>query len=415
MTLPQPVSKYVFFLLSGLFSMVTLNRPAAASTALTFSPPILRFGEVVLGQIESLPLTVINSGSANFNISTISASGTGFSVSRPALPLSLAPGKSFILTVAFGPTASGSDNGSIVFNGSPLLTLRGSATTAKSLIPNPSSVYFGNVQAGNTSKVFVTLSNAKNGNITISNYATKGTGFSVEGLPLPLTLTPGQSFTFTIAFSPQSAGSVNGSFVGLNPKNYSNVSIPLSGIGTTAGQLSLSPSSVSFGNVTVGSTASKSGTLSAVGTSVTITSAGSSSSEFSLSGISLPTTIPAGQSVPYSVAFTPQSSGTASATVSFASTAATATESLTGSGVSVVQHSVSLHWSPSTSQVTGYNVYRGSTAGGPYAKLNSSPDANTVFTDSTVSSSHTYYYVTTAVNSSGVESSYSNQVQVAVP
>jgi hypothetical protein len=415
MTLPRPVAKYIFFLLSALLSMVTLNRPASASTPLTFNPTILRFGEVVLGQTESLPVTVTNSGSASFNISTITASGTGYIVSLPALPLSLAPGQSFVLTVTFGPTASGSDNGSIAFNGSPLLTLRGSATTAKSLIPNPSSIYFGNVQIGNTSKVFVTLSNAKSGNITISNDATKGTGFSVEGLPLPLTLTPGQSFTFTISFSPQLAGSVNGSFVGLNPKNYSNVLIPLNGTGTTAGQLSLSPSSVSFGNVTVGSTASKSGTLSAVGTSVTVTSAGSSSSEFSVSGISLPTTIPAGQSVPYSVAFTPQSSGTASATLSFTTTASTATESITGSGVSLVQHSVSLNWNPSTSQVMGYNVYRGSTTGGPYAKLNSSPDASTAYTDTTVAASQTYYYVTTAVNSSGVESGYSNQVQVAVP
>ncbi len=80
-----------------------------------------------------------------------------------------------------------------------------------------------------------------------------------------------------------------------------------------------------------------------------------------------------------------------------------------------MQHSVNLNWNPSTSQVMGYNVYRGSTAGGPYAKLNSSLDPSTAFTDSTVASAHTYYYVTTAVNSSGVESGYSNQVQVAVP
>jgi hypothetical protein len=243
----------------------------------------------------------------------------------------------------------------------------------------------------------------------------KGTGFSVQGLPLPLTLTPGQSFTFSILFSPQASGLVSGSFVGLNAKNYTNVSIPLSGTGTTAGQLSLSPSSASFGNVTVGSTASRSGALSAVGASVTITAASSSSPEFSLSGVSLPVTIPAGQTMPYTVAFTPQSSGTASATLSFASTASSATESLTGSGVSVVQHSVNLNWNPSTSQVTGYNVYRSSAAAGPYAKLNSSPDANTTFTDGTVASAHTYYYVTTAVNSSGAESGYSNQVQVSVP
>jgi fibronectin type 3 domain-containing protein len=148
---------------------------------------------------------------------------------------------------------------------------------------------------------------------------------------------------------------------------------------------------------------------------VTITSATSSSSEFVVSGISVPTTIPAGQSISYSVAFAPQSSGTASATLSFASNASNATESLTGTGVSVVQHTVSLNWNPSTSQVNGYNVYRGSTSGGPYAKLNSSPDPSTAFTDSTVASAHTYYYVTTAVSSTGMESGYSNQVQVSVP
>jgi len=37
------------------------------------------------------------------------------------------------------------------------------------------------------------------------------------------------------------------------------------------------------------------------------------------------------------------------------------------------------------------------------------------YTDSTVQSGQTYYYATTAVDSSGVESTYSNQVQVAVP
>jgi hypothetical protein len=415
MTLPQPVSKYVFFLLSALLSMVALDRPAAASPSLAFSPTILRFGEVVLGQTESLPVTVTNSSGASFNISTIGATGAGYSVSPPALPVSLAPGQSFVLTVSFRPTNSGSDNGSIAFNNTALLTLRGSGTATKSLIPNPPSVSFGSVQTGNTSKVLVTLTNGKSGTITIANDATSGAGFSVQGLPLPLSLTPGQSFTFSILFSPQAAGQVTGSFVGFNPKNYSNVSIPLSGAGTTAGQLSLSPAIASFGNVTVGSTASQTGMLTAVGASVTVTSASSSSSEFSLSGISLPTTIPAGQSMPYSVAFTPQSSGIASATLSFSSNILSATESLTGDGVSVVQHSVSLNWNPSTSQVMGYNVYRGSTSGGPYAKLNSSPDANTAYTDTTVAASQTYYYVTTAVNSSGVESGYSNQVQVAVP
>jgi len=37
------------------------------------------------------------------------------------------------------------------------------------------------------------------------------------------------------------------------------------------------------------------------------------------------------------------------------------------------------------------------------------------YSDSTVQSGQTYYYATTAVDSSGAESGYSNKVQVSVP
>jgi fibronectin type 3 domain-containing protein len=65
--------------------------------------------------------------------------------------------------------------------------------------------------------------------------------------------------------------------------------------------------------------------------------------------------------------------------------------------------------------VVGYNVYRGSQSGGPYSKLNSALDANTTDTDSSVAGGQTYYYVVTAVDSTGLESGYSNQVQAVIP
>ena len=79
------------------------------------------------------------------------------------------------------------------------------------------------------------------------------------------------------------------------------------------------------------------------------------------------------------------------------------------------QHSVTLSWTASTSTVVGHNVYRGTQSGGPYSVLNSSPDASTSYKDSNVRAGSTYYYVVTAVNSSGAESAYSNQAQAAVP
>ncbi len=78
-------------------------------------------------------------------------------------------------------------------------------------------------------------------------------------------------------------------------------------------------------------------------------------------------------------------------------------------------HTVTLNWQPSDSQVVGYNIYRGVNSGGPYTRINSTIDPDTTFIDNGALGGQTYYYVTTAVNSAGQESSYSNEAEVAVP
>jgi fibronectin type 3 domain-containing protein len=77
---------------------------------------------------------------------------------------------------------------------------------------------------------------------------------------------------------------------------------------------------------------------------------------------------------------------------------------------------VTLSWNPSISSgVQGYNVYRGSISGGPYAKVNSSVVTVTTYNDSTVQPGQTYFYVVTSINLSDVESSYSNEVIASIP
>lgn len=80
-----------------------------------------------------------------------------------------------------------------------------------------------------------------------------------------------------------------------------------------------------------------------------------------------------------------------------------------------VQHSVTLSWTASASTVSGYNVYRGTVSGGPYTQINSVLEASSSYVDNTVASGTTYFYVVTAVDSSGAESAFSNQVSVSVP
>ncbi len=78
-------------------------------------------------------------------------------------------------------------------------------------------------------------------------------------------------------------------------------------------------------------------------------------------------------------------------------------------------HSAALSWTASTSTVSGYNVYRGTVNGGPYTPINPSLVTGLSYTDTTVLSGVTYYYVTTAMDSSGVQSVDSNQVIATIP
>ena len=82
-----------------------------------------------------------------------------------------------------------------------------------------------------------------------------------------------------------------------------------------------------------------------------------------------------------------------------------------------LQHLVGLSWAPSTSaNITGYNIYRATVSGGPYSRINSGGlVAASLYDDGMVKSGTTYFYVVTTVNSSGVESGYSNQVKAVVP
>jgi hypothetical protein len=78
-------------------------------------------------------------------------------------------------------------------------------------------------------------------------------------------------------------------------------------------------------------------------------------------------------------------------------------------------HSVALTWFASASAVAGHNVYRSTVSGAQFAKVNSSPVNGLAYTDATVQSGVIYYYVTTAVDAGGNESTYSNQASANVP
>ena len=182
------------------------------------------------------------------------------------------------------------------------------------------------------------------------------------------------------------------------------------------GTLTITPTTLNFGTVAVGKSKTMTGTLTA-SSDVTVSSADWNGSGYSVNGITFPTTVAAGNSVSFGVTFSPPSSGSSTGSISFLSDAANspATETLTGSGAQTSQHSVDLSWDPSSSQVAGYNIYRGTRSGGPYSRLNSALQVSTSFTDSGVQSGLTYFYVARSVDPNSQESVPSNEVSAAIP
>ncbi|MGA7400811.1 MAG: choice-of-anchor D domain-containing protein [Candidatus Sulfotelmatobacter sp.] len=292
------------------------------------------------------------------------------------------------------------------------------------LTATPTSIAFGNVQVGTSQAQSDILSNTGGSTLTISQVAVSGVGFSISGLSTPVTLTPGQSTTFTVTFAPQSSGSPTGSVAIASNASNTNLTISLSGsatssaTGSTQGQLSVSPTTIGVGSVTVGTSGTQTGSLNATGASVTVTGVTVGSSEFAISGLTFPVTIAAGKSAGFTVTFTPQSSGLASISASFTSSATNSpgAATLTGTGVAAPAYSVNLTWVASTSpNITGYNVYRRTGTTGSFTQINTVLNATTAYTDSSVTDGQTYYYETTAVNSSNEESAPSTAVSAKIP
>ena len=301
----------------------------------------LNFGSVQVGSSSTLSISASNTGKSNLTITQATVSGSAFSYSGPNLPMTVAPGQSVRLAATFTPQSAGGANGSMSVVTSTrignrnrqrysttTISLAGMGTAPVSGTPappgflaaSPSSMNFGSIQVASSQMLYETITNSGGSTVTISSATVTGAGFSLSGFTAPQTLAAGQSLTLSVYFAPRSAGTASGALTLASNASNANVSVSLSGTGTSPGQLSVSPGSISFGNVVVGTSQSQTGTLSASGSSVTVSSATSNSSEFVLSGLAFPLSIPAGQSVPFTIKFAPQISGAASASISFAST-----------------------------------------------------------------------------------------------
>jgi hypothetical protein len=313
-------------------------------TVVSFSPASLTFGSTSVGT-SSPPqtITLTNTNTKNtLSITSITITGVNandFSETNTC-GSSVPAGGSCAITVTFTPLADGTltasvsvaDNGG---GGTQTVPLTGTGTGAAPAVTlSPTSLNFGNVSVGTTSPAQnVTLTNTGNGTLNITSI--------VAGASYGQTNTCGSSLgaglacTISVTFSPTGSGTVNGTLSITDNASGSPQTVSLTGVGVTAPAVSLSPTSLTFNSINVGTTsAAQNVTLTNTGSAtLTVTSivASANFGETNTCG----TSVAAGKSCTISVTFTPPYAGSFNGTITITDNASNSPQQVTLSGTGV--------------------------------------------------------------------------------
>ena len=322
------------------------------TAGLTVSPASLSFGneEITVTSAAQL-ISVTNTTAATVSIKTVSLSGANtpsFSASNTCgTPLPVEG--SCTVSVDFDPAGIGSKAANVSIASAAKVSLASVSLTGTGVAPtklvtvSPTSVNFGNQPVGSFyySTQFLLVTNSTGATVTIITETVSGINapsFSTSDNCLTV-LAVGASCTIGVTFVPAGIGAKSAQVNILSSNGSSPAAITLSGTGVaaTAG-LTLSPSSLSFGNQPDGTTSAAqlvnvTNTTAAPVTVNTVSLTGANPASFaSTNTCGAPLAVEASCTI--SVSFTPRSTGAKSASLSIASSAAStaAQVPLTGTG-----------------------------------------------------------------------------------
>lgn len=288
-------------------------KPMLSASATTF--PTTTVGK-------SSKQTVTLTANEPLTINTLASSSSQFTVgaSSPSLPATLAAHEEIEVPITFSPQASGPIGATLTATTSTGRTATfGLSGTGRAEGPKLEAtqplVRFGGAVVGEPESAGATFRNVGSAPLTVNKVDYPAAPFLVhESLKELKTIEPGQSVTINVTFESTVTGTFEGD-IGLETTG-GNAAVGLFGTAASAGALSIENEALEYGQVPLGSSESKSFTITnAGGTAVVVTkSKPPIGGEFTAT-TSLPegeSTIAPGESVTETVRFTPTSTGPAS-------------------------------------------------------------------------------------------------------
>lgn len=312
---------------------------ATSSPILDLYPDGLPFYDQQIGKISPAEtINILNSGSATITFSNIVASA-GFS-SATTCTASLPPGQACTVSVRFKPTVAGPVSGTLQLKdnvpGSPqVITLTGNGV-ADAVVMQPSAITFSPQPVGVLSSALnVVVTNTSGAPITLSSVSASSPFSQSNSCGTTIAPSPAKSCVISVAFKPGTTGPING--VVTLTDSAGTQTLAVSGTGA-ARAITLTPSNLSLGNVTVGrSSLTRTSTVTNTGTTPTSIVSIIASGDYSQTN-DCPALLQAGAACTLSVTFTPSASGTRSGRVTLNDTDPSnlQTLTLTGNGVNPV-------------------------------------------------------------------------------
>jgi hypothetical protein len=398
--------------------------------SLSLSASAVTFGDVAVNTPATQTLILSSTGTTAVTINASSMSGAGFSATGVTFPLILNPSQTAILTVQFDPTVTGTSTGQITFTSNSVDGSSKKVSLSGRGVPvlTGLSCATGSVTGGGTDSCTVALNAPADSSGLIVKL---GSSSAAVVLPSTVTVAPGAtSASFSVSIS---AVNVTQS-VTLTASAGGVIKATSLQLGASVLTMSVSATSLTFGDVNVNTPATQPLTITSTGQAgVTISAATIAGLGFTVKGATFPLVLNPNQSVTLTVQFDPTVSGlaTGSLTLTTNSSSGTATLiTLIGTGVPVLSGLTCASGSLAAAGTDNCTVTLNATAvSGSFAvSLASSSSAVTVPASATVtpgansagftahvSSVSTAQAVTLTASANGVNETFALQLGAGAP
>jgi len=351
--------------LSGCGGTLVTTSSGVNTTSPLTAPSSVDFGTVAVGQATSSNVTLVNQTSTAINVSQLSITGNPFLIAgQNNFPITITPnGGSYTVPLQFVPKTQGTATGQLtVTTSSPIsgavsvvpanssnsnslrIALHGNAhgsSGSGSAALSSLTCSLASITGAGTDACTVTLSAAAgSGGLTVSMSSNN----SAVSVPASVTVPAGATavgFSATIAADTTAqAVTLTATAGGVNQTFTIN-------LGAYVPALTLSTTSLNFGDVTVNTTATKAVTLTSSGTAPLYISANTlTGSGFSMSGISSPLTLNPGQTATVAISLNPTTTGTETGTLTLTDNTSPSTAAISLSGTGQAAQPVAITISP---------------------------------------------------------------------